>query len=222
MRVFVTGGSGVLGRATIPLVRSVGHYVFAPTREALNLLDGQALKEAMSNFDAVLHLATRIPPFSMRDRAEAWMENDRLRSTVSRLLVDAALADQTEVFVVPTVAFIYPRAFIADESTPVGSVPAYRQSALVAEREAIRFASAGRRGIVLRLGYLYGLGTGSSEPRDPALHVRGAGTALAVALTAPTGLYNVVDDAQSVSNGRFTQATGWRPPGDATSDADHP
>ncbi len=71
--------------------------------------------------------------------------------------------------------------------------------------------------MVLRLGLLYGPGTGSEEPAErfrsygATLRVEDACSALAAALGVPGGIYNVVSDGERVSNGRFQDATGWRP-----------
>ena len=86
MRVLVTGGSGVLGRATIPLLFHGGHQVIAPGRSECDLFDPDAVRRAVSGVDAVMHLATRIPPPKLRGTREAWTENDRLRTAASRLL----------------------------------------------------------------------------------------------------------------------------------------
>jgi nucleoside-diphosphate-sugar epimerase len=130
-------------------------------------------------------------------------------------LVDAALATTPQVYVQPTVTFVYPGEGPVDEATEIAEVPATLRSALVAEKEAARFAEAGRRGVVLRLGLLYGPGTGSDEPRPElygaALHVEDAATALRAALDAPTGIFNVVADHGRVSNERFKAVTNWRP-----------
>ena len=103
--------------------------------------------------------------------------------------------------------FVYPDGDV-DENTPLGEVPAHLESALAAEREAARFAGSGRRGIALRLGLLDGPGTGNDGP-DPrygaTLHVDDAGRALLAALTAPSDIYNVVRDAERVSNSRFSR-----------------
>ena len=148
----------------------------------------------------------------MGDR-EAWCENDRLRADASRLIVDAALAASIDVFLVPTVTFVYPDGDV-DENTPLGEVPAHLESALAAEREAAHFAASGRRGVALRLGLLDGPGTRNDRP-DPrygaTLHVDDAGRALLLALTPPSGIYNVVHDGERVSSARFKQATSWRP-----------
>lgn len=213
MRILMTGGSGVLGRAVAPALTEAGHVVRAPGHRDLDLFDPDQVADALPGVDAVLHLATRIPP---RDRAgdpAAWAENDRLRGVATGVLVDAALAAGAATFVLPTITFVYPQG-PADELTPLGEVPARLRSALEAEAHVARFRSAGRHGVVLRLGFLYGPGTGNdgpgSSPYPSTLYVGDAARALALALTAPAGLYNIADDGP-VSHDRFTAATGWRP-----------
>jgi nucleoside-diphosphate-sugar epimerase len=214
LRVFVTGASGVLGRALLPLLEAAGHHVRAPDRRELDLFDARSVRKALLEIEAVYHLATRIPPRERRGDPDAWRENDRLRADAARLLVDAGLVAGTEVYVQPSVTFVYPTDGEADEDIPLRDVPPHLKSSLAAEREAARFGQAGRRGVVLRLGRLDGLGTEYAEPEPGAsatLHVDDAGLALLAALDAPSGIYNVVRDGERVSNKRFKRATGWRP-----------
>jgi nucleoside-diphosphate-sugar epimerase len=213
MRILVTGGSGVLGRAALPLLRAASHEVIAPGRSELDLFDADAVTEAVGGSDAVLHLATRIPPQNPREHPEAWRDNDRLRTEAARLLVDAALSAEVSIFVQPTVTFVYPDGPV-DEDTPIGDVAAHLESGLVAERETLRFADADRTGVVLRLGLLDGPGTKFEEPNDvygATLHAADAGSAVVAALRVPSGIYNVCRDGEPVSNARFKQASGWRP-----------
>ena len=214
MRVLVTGGSGVLGRATIPLLRADGHEVDAPTPTQLDLFDQVAVTRAVGGTGAILHLATRIPSRERAGEREAWRENDRLRAEASRLLVDAALAAETEAYVQPSVTFLYPAEGMVDEETPLRDVPEHLRSAVAAEEETARFAAAGRRGIVLRFGLLDGPGTGNELP-DPrygaTLDVVDAGRALVAALALPSGVYNVCREGERVSNERFKRVSGWRP-----------
>jgi nucleoside-diphosphate-sugar epimerase len=168
---------------------------------------------AVSQVEAVFHLATHIPPPEQRDTPDAWEDNDRFRDDATRLLVDAALSASTAVVVVPTVAFLYPPG-PADESTPLADVPDYLRSALRAEEHLQSFNAHGRRGVVLRLGSLYGPHAATPTPTDRYtvhLHTADAATAISAALTAPAGIYNVVDDVDPVSHDRFTAATRWRP-----------
>ena len=46
MRLLVTGGTGVLGRALVPLARAAGHELLAPTRDELDLFDPAAVAQA--------------------------------------------------------------------------------------------------------------------------------------------------------------------------------
>ena len=108
MRVLVTGGTGVLGRAFRPLAEAAGHDVWAPGRAGLDLFGPLAVGAAVRDVDAVLHLATRIQPLGRMGQPGAWRENDRLRAEGSAILVDAALAADVKTYVQPTVTFVYP------------------------------------------------------------------------------------------------------------------
>jgi nucleoside-diphosphate-sugar epimerase len=213
MRILITGGAGVLGRVTVPLLRDSGHHVATPSSSELDLFDAEKVREAVRDTDAVLHLATRIPSEDRKRLPGAWDENDRLRVHATRLLVDGALATDAELIVVPTVAFVYPPG-TADESTALADVPVHLRSALEAEGQLRRFTDAGRRGVALRFGSLYGPEAASPTPTDgynAHLHTQDAGRALLAALLCPRGIYNVCADIDHVSHDRFTEATGWQP-----------
>ncbi len=214
MNLFLTGASGVLGRALRPQASAAGHTLTAPSHRELDLFDAGSVAEALSGADAVLHLATRIPARERFEQPEAWEENDRLRTDAARVLVDAALEAGVATFVQPTVTFVYPRDAPADEDTPIGEIAPNLRSALVAEQETARFAAAGRRGVVLRFGLLDGPGTGHGRLYDvygTTLHVDDAASALLAALSVPSGIYNVSRDGERVSNERFKRTAGWRP-----------
>ena len=214
MRLLITGASGVLGRALQPLAEAAGHDLAMPGHDELDLFDPSAVGDAMRDVDGVLHLATRIRSLDQISDPDAWRENDRLRADASRILVDAAITAGTAVYVQPTVTFVYPSDGPVSEDTPVGEVLPILRSALAAEQQAERFARAGGRGVVLRLGLLDGPGTGNEEPiRDvgATLHVGDAAGALLSALSLPSGIYNVCRDGERVSSERFTRAAGWHP-----------
>lgn len=215
MMILVTGGSGVLGRATIPLLHAAGHHIHAPRHHELDLFNPVALGRAVSRVDAVLHLASRIPRPEDSARATAWTENDRLRGTATGLLVDAALDHPSvELFVLPSVTFLYPPGR-ATESTAVRQDISILRSMVAAEQQTQRFTANGRRGIVLRLGLLYGdAGAATAQPDHRlggTLAVPDAAQALLTSLTAPAGTYNVVDDDQPISNATYQRVTTWRP-----------
>jgi nucleoside-diphosphate-sugar epimerase len=214
MRLLITGGTGVLGRALRPLAAAEGHELEMPGREELDLFDPTAVAEGVRGVDGVLHLATRIRTLDQISDAGAWRENDRLRAEASRIIVDAAIDAGAAVYVQPTVTFVYPTDGRVSEDTPVGEVLPILRSALVAEEQTDRFARAGGRGVVLRLGLLDGPGTWYDEPmRDfgATLHVEDAARALLSALSLPSGIYNVCRDGERVSAERFTRAAGWQP-----------
>lgn len=155
MKLLMTGGTGVLARAAIPLLRQAGHEIDARGRGDLDLFDPAAVGAAVDGADAIMHLATHIPPREAQGDPEAWRENDRLRAEATPILVDAAIEAGAERFVFPSLTFVYPVEGPADESTPVATdVLESAHSALLAEREVTRFAEAGRQGVILRLGLL--------------------------------------------------------------------
>jgi nucleoside-diphosphate-sugar epimerase len=214
MRLLITGGTGVLGRALQPLAAAEGHELAMPGHQELDLFDPSAVADAVRGVDGIVHLATRIRSLDQISDTEAWRENDRLRAEASRILVDAAVAAGVAVYVQPTVTFVYPTNVRASEDTPVGEVIPILRSALAAEEQADHFARAGGRGVVLRFGLLDGPGTWYDEPmRDfgATLHVEDAARALLSALSLPSGIYNVCRDGERVSAARFTRAAGWQP-----------
>jgi nucleoside-diphosphate-sugar epimerase len=214
MRLLITGGTGVLGRALRPLTAAEGHEFEMPAHEELDLFDPSAVADAVRGVDGVLHLATRIRSLDQISDTDAWRENDRLRADASRILVDAAIEAGSAVYVQPTVTFVYPTDGQVSEDTPVGEVLPILRSALTAEHEAERFARAGGRGVVLRFGLLDGPGTWYDEPMGDfgaTLHVDDAGRALLSALSLPSGTYNVCRDGERVSAERFSRTAGWQP-----------
>jgi nucleoside-diphosphate-sugar epimerase len=216
VRLLITGGTGVLGRALRPLAESAGHEFAMPRHEELDLFDPTAVAAAMRDVDGVLHLATRIRSLEQIADRDAWRENDRLRADAARILVDAAIAAGAQVYVQPTVTFVYPPDGPVSEDTPVREVLPILRSALAAEEQTERFARAGGRGVVLRMSLLDGPGPWFDQPMGDfgaTLHVADAGRALLSALSLPSGIYNVCRDGERVSTERFSRAAGWHPTG---------
>ncbi|HSU14791.1 NAD(P)-dependent oxidoreductase [Longimicrobium sp.] len=230
MDIFVTGATGVLGRPVVRLLKAAGYRVRALSRSASNdamlrrmgaepargtLFDAAALGPAMAGTTAVLHLATRIPPRSRSRAPGAWAENDRIRTEGTRALVDAALAGGVETLLYPGVCFVYADGGGAWIDAQTGEIEAgpLLASTLAAEAEVRRFAAAGRRGIVLRMGYFYApeaestldtlalarrgaaILAGPGDAFYPSIWVDDAAAAVLAALrAAPAGVYDVVDD----------------------------
>jgi nucleoside-diphosphate-sugar epimerase len=174
MKIFVAGGTGVLGRASIKSLVEAGHQVRATARTALkaslvlrlgaepvkvDLFDPPAVREAIADYDAVLRLTTRIPALAqVRDRS-AWRETNRLRREGARVLVDAAISAGAKVYVHESVVFVYADAgtqWITEDAPAQDGGSGILRAALDGEREAARFSASGGRGVVLRFGAFYG------------------------------------------------------------------
>lgn len=230
MKVFVTGGTGVLGTATARVLSERGHTVtgLAHSEASIETLRGigvepvrgglfdvASLSRAIVGVDAVLHLATRIPPISKMRKRSAWNENDRIRSEGTRNLVSAAIANGVEVIVYPSITLLYPDSgdrWIDSVQTAPDAI-AFLTSTLEAESQIERFTSEGRRGVTLRLGPLYGPTSSQTQellgyagrgiaavigPDDayyPSLWIDDAARAIVMAMEqASPGVYDVVDD----------------------------
>ena len=230
MKVFVTGGTGVVGTRAIPALVAAGHEVTAVARSAekaalvrelggapveVDLFDAEAVKAAVVGHDAVANLATSIPAVSKAGSAKGWEANDRIRRVASGILVDAALAAGASRFVQESIVFPYVdggERWI-DEDSPVDHHLASFGGAAVAEAQTRRFTEAGGTGVVLRFGSFYAPEASSAMALNQAvrrfrvnpmlgapgaymsfIHAEDAGSAVAAALRAPAGIYNVVDD----------------------------
>ena len=250
MRIFLTGATGVIGRRLIPLLRSAGHDITAIARTpaaraqverqgatgvTLDLFDRDAVARGVTGHDAIVNLATHIPPMSTQMLfTRAWRENDRIRREASATLVDAAVRANVSRFVQESFAPVYPGCGDRwiEETTPIAPVK-YNLTVKDAEASAERFSQTGRTGIVLRFGGFYGPDAAQTAemiswvrkgwapmPGAPDAYLSSvshddAASAVAAAIDLPAGAYNVVDDEPVTHRAFFDSlaaALGVKPP----------
>ena len=175
MKIFVAGGSGVLGRASLKALVGAGHEVRATARTEkkaervrglgaepvhVDLYDPKEVRQAVAGSEAILRLTTKIPPIAkMRSRA-AWQETNLLRTEGARILVDAGIAEGVKVYVHESVTYVYADGgsqWITEDSPTDDGESEILRSVLDGEKEAARFSESGGRGIVLRFGGFYGV-----------------------------------------------------------------
>lgn len=173
MRVFITGGTGVIGSRAVPLLIQAGHQVTAVSRSANNrellrrigampidadLFNATNLRRALAGHEAVINLATHMPSSGTKMMFRwAWRENDRIRREGSATIAAAARAEGVAQLIQESFAPIYPDRGDAwiDESVPIAPV-SYNRTILDAERSANEFTERGGTGVILRFGCLYG------------------------------------------------------------------
>jgi nucleoside-diphosphate-sugar epimerase len=231
MRCFVTGATGVVGRPLVPALVGAGHSVVGVVRSdekaawlrgvgaeprAVDLFEPEAVLAATRGCDAILHLATNVPPVSKAGRRSSWAVHNRLRVEATANLVAAAGANRVTRFVKESITFVYPDCadrWISEAVEPDASYEALVPT-LDGEQRALSFADRPDRvALVLRFGLFYGgidnrgthdmlrlarwrLSTiaGSPTAYMSSVHADDAASAVLAALDAPTGVYNVVDD----------------------------
>ena len=204
MRVFVAGGTGVIGRRLVPQLVARGHEVTATTTGPAKLgllewmgaeavvmdgLDAAAVGEAVARArpDAVVHQMTAIHPThagkpDMR-RFDRWFAPTiRLRTEGTDNLLAAAEAAGVNNFVAQGYAGwngIREGGWVKTEEDPLDP---YAGTAAQAGMEAIRHvedAVLGAGGAVLRYGWLYGPGATDDQVdliRKRRFPLVGAGT----------------------------------------------
>ena len=207
----------------------------------VDVLDAPALARAVAQAqpDAVVNQLTDLPRSpSPRGLKAAYAANDRVRGEGGRNLLAAVRAAGVERYVVQSVAFFTRptgQPGRRDEDTPLwtdapGMIGASARVVAATERDAL---AAGA--VVLRYGFFAGPGTwyspdsgiadlvrrrlypivGSGAGVHSFIHVDDAAAATVAALSAPSGIYNVVDDDPAPTFEwlpAFAAALGAKPP----------
>ena len=259
MKVFLAGASGVIGRTLLPRLLEQGHEVSALTRTpdkaralrdaganpvVADALNAEALRDAIvaAKPEAVIHHLTDLPqqmtPGSIKQGLAA---TDRVRTTGTANLLDAARAAGARRLVAQSIAFAYAPvgAGLKDESDPLylDAPPPFNATVgAVAELERAVTNAEGIEGLALRFGFWYGPGTAyaddghfASEARRRRLPIVGdgsavfsfvhvddvAGATIAALEGGEPGIYNVVDDDPAPAREwtpAFAEAVGAKRP----------
>jgi UDP-glucose 4-epimerase len=176
-----------------------------------DVFDEVELRVAFAGADAVVNLLTHIPPADRMAAPGAWDENDRLRRGASAAIARAAQAAGVARLVQESLAFVYADGGDSwlDEAAAVAG-GGTTTAALAAETN-VRELFAGDT-VVLRFGLFIGPDSGLTQAdidaarrkgvspsigrRDayrPTVWIDDAAAAVAAALDAPAGTYNVAD-----------------------------
>ena len=182
MRVFVAGGSGVIGRQLVPMLVSEGHEVVVSARLSARLgeiramgaeavvmdgLDASSVRDALSAArpEVLVHQMTALAGVSnLRRFDRAFAATNRLRTEGTRNLLRAAAAAGVRRLVAQSfTGWTNDKGGspVKDETCPLDGEPprSMRQSLdAIAQLEEMVRVAAGVEGVVLRYGHLYGPG----------------------------------------------------------------
>jgi UDP-glucose 4-epimerase len=175
-----------------------------------DVFDEASLRRVLDGADAVVNLLTHVPSADRMADPSAWDENNRVRSEASAAIARAAQAARAQRLVQESIAFVYAdggEAWLDEDALVAGG--GVTTSALTAERNARELFANDT--VVLRFGLFIGPDSGSTQAAlkaarggasiaigppgayRPTLCLDDAAAAIAAALRAPAGTYNVAD-----------------------------
>ncbi len=175
----------------------------------VSLFDIRGLAVVFAGCDVVCNLATHLPVGTAAIRPGSWRVHDKIRTEGSRAVAAAASQAGVRRLVQESVSLIYADGG-DDWITEDGPITVTRalDPAAVAETRAAEFGARGREAVVLRFASLVGddastrwmleravagkaVGVGDPTGWAHLVHPSDAGRAVAAALLAPSGVYNV-------------------------------
>jgi nucleoside-diphosphate-sugar epimerase len=192
----------------------------APGRERLERLgagaveadvfDVESLRRAFEGAETVVNLLTHVPGADRMADRSAWAENDRIRTEASAAIARAARAAGAGRLLQESIAFVYADGGDAwlDEDAPAAG-GGVTTTALTAERNARELFDG--ETVALRFGLFIGpdsrstlaaleaarggasVAVGPPGAYRPTLWLDDAAAAVAAAVRAPAGTYNVAD-----------------------------
>ena len=194
MKIFVAGGTGVIGRPLLARLLAKGHVVVALTRstdhtEALleqgiepaiaDVFDSDAVKAVVSRAEpeVLIDQLTALPRTYTRESMTAAAPfNTRLRLEGGANVLAAAQAAGVRRYVRQSfAAWAIPGAGLADEETPLAldaSPAVAAEAGLATALEHRLLESPHIEGIAMRYGFFYGPGTWFNPDGDVAQQVR--------------------------------------------------
>lgn len=194
MKIFVAGGTGVIGRPLITKLLANGHAVVALTRSPeqapalmergiepaiADVFDKDAVKAAVSRAqpEVVIEQLTALPRTYTRESMTAAAPfNTRIRLEGGANVLEAAEAAGVRRYLRQSIAFwAVPGPGLAVEETPLAfdASPAVAADArIVTELEGRLLGSSALEGIAMRYGFFYGPGTWFNPDGDVARQVR--------------------------------------------------
>ena len=180
LKVFVAGGTGVLGRASLPALVAAGHSVRSTARGSnkaalvrsfgaepvdCDLYDLASARKGIAGCDVLIRLTTKIGSMTKIRDPKIWEETNRLRTQGASVLVDAAIREGVPTYIHESVTFVYADGgtrWLTEEARTDAGRGAILHAALEGEREAERLTKEGGKGIVLRFAGFYGADAPSS------------------------------------------------------------
>ena len=208
VRALLTDGHEVSGLARSEIkARLLEEAAVVPV--TADVFDLAAMTSALAGHDAVCNLVTSMPVGLASLRPSSWKNNDSVRAVGSRVVAAAARAAGVRQLVQESVSLMYADGGDSwiDESSPVCVTRAVEPAA-VAETATTDFADRWGQPVILRFGNLMGddpmtrwrlgraragrpVGLGDPQGWAHVVHLDDAGRAVAAALTARGGVYNV-------------------------------